>query len=433
MSKILLVEDDTNLSEIYQARLEAEGYIVVAATDGETALALAAKEKPDLILSDVMMPKISGFEMLDILRNTDGLKHTKVIMLTALGQAEDKTRAEQLGADRYLVKSQVTLEDIVTAARELLTQEDAIAATVATASSPDPVPAPAADPVPAAVATPEPVPAPVTAEPTQPAPTGPLETTVSTPAAATAPVAIDTTVTPQPVVTPTPIDTPAPVTTSPLAQPDAPATAPMPTAPAVQQVPVATDPSSSAAPVASEPTAAPAPEPAVASFDVPIAEVPVAVEASAPAPTPAPALIDTPDPAPTEPTPAPTVVDMPETPEPTPPAPEPIVSAPAAAIDENVVANAIDKLLAKTPGGSNTMTGGSGAVITPTQPAEKFRKKVISPPEHSASAPTLQELLAKEEAKNAGAAAPSAPTPAPAAPVPEPPKTAGFDPNSVAL
>ena len=112
-AKIMLVEDDNNLSEIYQARLTAEGYTIVSAHDGEEALALAAKEKPDLIIADVMMPKISGFEMLDILRNTPNLKETKVIMLTALGQAEDKSRAQTLGADRYLVKSQVTLEDIV--------------------------------------------------------------------------------------------------------------------------------------------------------------------------------------------------------------------------------------------------------------------------------------------------------------------------------
>jgi DNA-binding response OmpR family regulator len=120
MTKVLLVEDDNNLREIYEARLAAEGYDISTAKDGEDALAVAKQVKPDLIISDVMMPRISGFEMLDILRNTDGLKHTRIIMLTALGQAEDKTRADSLGADRYLVKSQVTLEDIVKAAQELL-------------------------------------------------------------------------------------------------------------------------------------------------------------------------------------------------------------------------------------------------------------------------------------------------------------------------
>src|ERR1035438_1926650 len=123
MSKLLLVEDDNNLREIYEARLQAEGYIIVTAQDGEEALVVAKAEKPDLIISDVMMPRISGFEMLDILRNTEGLKQIKVIMLTALGQADDQQRADKLGADRYLVKSQVTLEDIVKVTQEMLNPE----------------------------------------------------------------------------------------------------------------------------------------------------------------------------------------------------------------------------------------------------------------------------------------------------------------------
>lgn len=120
MAKIMLVEDDNNLREIYEARLLAEGYEIVSAKDGEEALALAVKEKPDLIISDVMMPKISGFDMLDILRSTAETKDTKVIMMTALSQAEDKARADKLGADRYLVKSQVTLEDVAKVAHDVL-------------------------------------------------------------------------------------------------------------------------------------------------------------------------------------------------------------------------------------------------------------------------------------------------------------------------
>ncbi len=120
MPKILLVEDDNNLREIYEARLQAEGYQIVSAKDGEEALVVAKAERPDLIISDVMMPKISGFEMLDILRNTPELRETKVIMLTALGQAQDQTRASNLGADLYLVKSQVTLEDIVKSSHDIL-------------------------------------------------------------------------------------------------------------------------------------------------------------------------------------------------------------------------------------------------------------------------------------------------------------------------
>ena len=144
MAKIMLVEDDNNLREIYEARLLAEGYEIVTARDGEEALAVAVKERPDLIISDVMMPKISGFDMLDILRSTPETKDVKVIMMTALSQAEDKERASKLGANRYLVKSQVTLEDVAKVAHEVLEGTTGASPAVAT---PAPVVAPAPTPV----------------------------------------------------------------------------------------------------------------------------------------------------------------------------------------------------------------------------------------------------------------------------------------------
>ena len=120
MTKILLVEDDNGLREIYNIRLTAEGYDVVAAGDGEQALAVAVQEKPDLVISDVMMPKISGFDMLDILRQTPETKDIKVIMMTALSSEDQRERGNSLGADRYLVKSQVGIEDVVNAMHEVL-------------------------------------------------------------------------------------------------------------------------------------------------------------------------------------------------------------------------------------------------------------------------------------------------------------------------
>ncbi len=120
MAKILLVEDDTNLREIYSARFAAENYQVITASDGEEALATAVRERPDLIVLDVMMPKISGFDVLDILRSTPETKETKVIMMTALSQDTDRQRGESLGANQYLIKSQVTLEDVVNAVKQQL-------------------------------------------------------------------------------------------------------------------------------------------------------------------------------------------------------------------------------------------------------------------------------------------------------------------------
>lgn len=111
--KILLVEDDDALASVYQTRLEAEGFAVQRVPNGEDALASALSYKPDLILLDVMMPKVSGFDVLDILRNTPETTNIKVVMLTALSQDSDKARAEGLGVDDYLVKSQVVIADVV--------------------------------------------------------------------------------------------------------------------------------------------------------------------------------------------------------------------------------------------------------------------------------------------------------------------------------
>jgi two-component system phosphate regulon response regulator PhoB len=111
--KILLVEDDKALADVYISRLQLEGLNVRHVANGEEALSAALDYKPDLIVLDAMMPKISGFDVLDILRNTPETMNMRVIMLTALSQAKDKERAEKLGADDYLVKSQVVIGDVV--------------------------------------------------------------------------------------------------------------------------------------------------------------------------------------------------------------------------------------------------------------------------------------------------------------------------------
>lgn len=111
--KILLVEDDIALAAVYRSRLELEGFTIREVNNGEDALSAAVEFKPDLILLDAMMPKISGFDVLDILRNTPDTTNIRVIMLTALSQTKDKERAEALGVDDYLVKSQVVIGDVV--------------------------------------------------------------------------------------------------------------------------------------------------------------------------------------------------------------------------------------------------------------------------------------------------------------------------------
>ena len=112
-SRILLVEDDDALANVYVNRLQAEGFDVRRVANGEDALATALSYQPDLVLLDVMMPKVSGFDVLDILRNTPETANLKIIMLTALSQESDQERAKSLGVDDYLITSQVVIADVI--------------------------------------------------------------------------------------------------------------------------------------------------------------------------------------------------------------------------------------------------------------------------------------------------------------------------------
>lgn len=270
MAKILLVEDDKSLREIYGLRLEAEGYTIISAGDGEEALAVAIKERPDLIVSDVMMPKISGFDMLDILRSTTETKDIKVIMMTALSSEDQRARGESLGANRYLVKSQVGIEDVVRTVHEVLA--DGIGG---------PAPAPVAAPTPAPVVAPEPLVAPVPSAPSPepfvaptpvvdtipapiapaPVPVEPLNSPVSTPAFD--PLSVTPLAAPAPVIASAPVATP--VAEAPLPQPVvAPVPEPLPTPVAeVPPAPVAETAAAATNPFVPQTPVAPAPTPAV--------------------------------------------------------------------------------------------------------------------------------------------------------------------------
>ena len=215
MTKILLVEDDKSLREIYGVRLLAEGYDIVSAGDGEEALAMAIKERPQLIVSDVMMPKISGFDMLDILRSTTETRDIKVIMMTALSSEDQRARGEALGADRYLVKSQVGIEDVVRTVHDVLADTLAIPQSSAQAFG---------APAPSAVARPT---QPVAPRPTAPQ-SGPIEYIETAP--------VMTQPAPQPAAQPQPA--PQPYT---MPQPMQPLVAPRPIAP-MYETPVAQAP-----------------------------------------------------------------------------------------------------------------------------------------------------------------------------------------------
>ena len=111
--KVLLAEDEVSLAHIVRESLEERNFTVILCTNGEQAYEQYNKHKPDILALDIMMPKIDGFDVLDILRNTPDTQGVKIIILSALSQPSDIERAKKLGADEYLVKSQNVVSDVM--------------------------------------------------------------------------------------------------------------------------------------------------------------------------------------------------------------------------------------------------------------------------------------------------------------------------------
>ncbi len=117
---ILLVDDDLTLREMYMERLKAEGFSVEMAKDGEEALAKAADLKPNIILLDIMMPKINGLDVLKKLKQDSATANIPVIVLTALIQDREKMESITRGADDYIVKSEMMPGDVIEKIKNVL-------------------------------------------------------------------------------------------------------------------------------------------------------------------------------------------------------------------------------------------------------------------------------------------------------------------------
>ena len=118
--KVLVAEDDRFLSSLLKAKLEKEGFMVKIAYDGEEATSMLKEFKPDVMILDLIMPKISGFEFLEYISVDPQFNQIPVIVLSNLGQETDIERAKQLGVDDYFVKSQISIEDVVKAVQNLV-------------------------------------------------------------------------------------------------------------------------------------------------------------------------------------------------------------------------------------------------------------------------------------------------------------------------
>ena len=117
---ILLVEDDSFLANIYKTKFEMEGFSVTVAENGELGLKEAKKKKPDLILLDILLPKMDGFTVLQHLKEDSDLKDVPVILLTNLGQKDDVEKGLKLGAADYLIKAHFKPSETVDKVKKVL-------------------------------------------------------------------------------------------------------------------------------------------------------------------------------------------------------------------------------------------------------------------------------------------------------------------------
>jgi len=120
LKKILFIEDERALQKTFHAILTEKGYELISAYDGESGLKLAKEEKPDLILLDLILPKIHGLDVLEALKKDPATKEIPVIVLTNVEQIDAVQRALELGATTYLVKAQYTIEEVLEKIEKIL-------------------------------------------------------------------------------------------------------------------------------------------------------------------------------------------------------------------------------------------------------------------------------------------------------------------------
>ena len=122
MTKIAIIEDDQTISQMYRFKFEGEGYVVETADNGKVGLELAEAMKPDIILLDLMMPEMTGDEMLAKLRATSWGKNIKVIILTNMGEQEIPVEVRQLGVSAVILKADMTPRQVAELVKKQLSK-----------------------------------------------------------------------------------------------------------------------------------------------------------------------------------------------------------------------------------------------------------------------------------------------------------------------
>lgn len=122
MKKILFIEDEATLQKTFAEILKSEGFEIISALDGESGLNLTRREKPDLVLLDLILPKLHGLEVLKEIKKDENTKNIPVIVLTNVESIEEIDKALELGATTYLVKSDYNLEEVVEKIKKALNE-----------------------------------------------------------------------------------------------------------------------------------------------------------------------------------------------------------------------------------------------------------------------------------------------------------------------
>jgi CheY-like chemotaxis protein len=120
---VLITEDNEDLSLIYSTKLASEGYNVVTAGDGKEAFDRIREQMPDIILLDIIMPRMDGLEFLRKARKEPDLEHIPIVIMTNLGQDEDRAQCEKLGAVRFMVKTELNIEQLSPLVQEVLSNK----------------------------------------------------------------------------------------------------------------------------------------------------------------------------------------------------------------------------------------------------------------------------------------------------------------------
>lgn len=118
--KILIAEDEKDIRELIKRKLEQEGFLVLEAETGKETLEIVNKQNPEVVLLDIIMPEIDGFEILKQIKSNPKTKNIKTIILSNLGQDSDIQKGKELGAEDYIIKANFTLDEIVKKINNLL-------------------------------------------------------------------------------------------------------------------------------------------------------------------------------------------------------------------------------------------------------------------------------------------------------------------------